>query len=61
MIKPWGVNGGLPGSRSKKILYKGNSYGTEREGKNVELCQSKQDYVHVYPGKSQFHIAEYNN
>jgi hypothetical protein len=52
MIKPWGVNGGMPGSRSRKILYRNNSYGTEREKDNIELCQSKQDYLHVYPGKS---------
>jgi 5-oxoprolinase (ATP-hydrolysing) len=53
MLKPWGVNGGMPGSRSRKILYRNNSYGTEREGENAELCQSKQDYLHVYPGKSK--------
>jgi 5-oxoprolinase (ATP-hydrolysing) len=52
MIKPWGVNGGMPGSRSRKILYRNNSYGTERQKDNIELCQSKQDYLHVYPGKS---------
>ncbi|KAH5610757.1 hypothetical protein HBI26_022920 [Parastagonospora nodorum] len=50
MIKPWGVNGGMPGSRSRKILYRNNSYGTDREKDNIELCQSKQDYLHVYPG-----------
>ncbi|KAF2263015.1 hypothetical protein CC78DRAFT_519086 [Lojkania enalia] len=49
-IKPWGVNGGKPGSRSKKILYKNNSYGTEKEKENIELLQSKQDHVHVLPG-----------
>jgi 5-oxoprolinase (ATP-hydrolysing) len=51
MIKPWGVNGGMPGSRSRKILYRNNSYGTDRQKDNIELCQSKQDYLHVYPGK----------
>jgi 5-oxoprolinase (ATP-hydrolysing) len=51
MIKPWGVNGGMPGSRSRKILYRNNSYGTDREKDNIELCQSKQDYLHVYPGE----------
>ncbi|OAL04554.1 hypothetical protein IQ06DRAFT_323605 [Phaeosphaeriaceae sp. SRC1lsM3a] len=50
MIKPWGVNGGMPGSRSRKILYKKNSYGTPQQEENIELCQSKQDYLHVYPG-----------
>lgn len=51
MIKPWGVNGGLPGHRSRKVLYRNNSYGTEREKENMELCKSKQDYIHVYPGR----------
>lgn len=50
LIKPWGVNGGMPGSRSKKVLYKNNSYGTETEKENMELLQSKQDHVHVMPG-----------
>ncbi|KAH7347022.1 Hydantoinase/oxoprolinase-domain-containing protein [Pyrenochaeta sp. MPI-SDFR-AT-0127] len=50
MIKPWGVNGGMPGSRSRKVLYKNNSYGTDKEKDNMVLCQSKQDYIHVYPG-----------
>ncbi|KAH8723822.1 Hydantoinase/oxoprolinase-domain-containing protein [Phaeosphaeriaceae sp. PMI808] len=50
LVKPWGVNGGMPGSRSRKILYRNNSYGTERQGEHMQLCQSKQDYVHVYPG-----------
>ncbi|KAF2010581.1 hypothetical protein BU24DRAFT_444476 [Aaosphaeria arxii CBS 175.79] len=49
-VKPWGVNGGSPGSRSKKILYKNNSYGTEKEGDNKELLQSKQDHIYVHPG-----------
>lgn len=51
MIKPWGVNGGMPGSRSRKVLYTNNSYGTDKEKENMVLCQSKQDYIHVYPGK----------
>lgn len=50
MIKPWGVNGGMPGSRSRKVLYTNNSYGTDKEKENMVLCQSKQDYIHVYPG-----------
>jgi 5-oxoprolinase (ATP-hydrolysing) len=50
-LKPWGVNGGKPGSRSRKVLYRNNSYGTDREKDNIELCHSKQDYIHVYPGK----------
>jgi 5-oxoprolinase (ATP-hydrolysing) len=51
LTKPWGVNGGKPGSRSKKVLYRNNSYGTAAERDNIELCQSKQDHIHVYPGK----------
>jgi 5-oxoprolinase (ATP-hydrolysing) len=53
MIKPWGVNGGKPGSRSRKVLYRNNSYGTPAEKDNMEFCQSKQDHIHVYPGKSR--------
>lgn len=50
MIKPWGVNGGKPGTRSKKIIYRNNSYGTPTEKDHMELVQSKMDYLHVYPG-----------
>ncbi|PSN64991.1 hypothetical protein BS50DRAFT_589448 [Corynespora cassiicola Philippines] len=50
LIKPWGVNGGSPGSRSKKIVYRNNTYGTDKEKDNMELLQSKQDHVHVLPG-----------
>lgn len=52
LIKPWGVNGGMPGSRSKKALYKNNSYGTDKQKENTEMLQSKQDHIHVMPGKS---------
>jgi 5-oxoprolinase (ATP-hydrolysing) len=54
LTKPWGVNGGKPGNRSRKVLYRNNSYGTEKVNDkiNVKLCHSKQDYIHVYPGKS---------
>jgi 5-oxoprolinase (ATP-hydrolysing) len=51
LIKPWGVNGGSPGSRSRKALYTNNSYGTDKEKKHTVLLQSKQDHVHVLPGK----------
>lgn len=54
LIKPWGVNGGMPGSRSRKILYKNNSYGTEQQQDNVELLKSKQDHIHVLPGTFRF-------
>ncbi|KAF1954988.1 hypothetical protein CC80DRAFT_536423 [Byssothecium circinans] len=52
LIKPWGVNGGSPGSRSRKILYTNDSYGTgkEQEPENRVLLQSKQDHIHVLPG-----------
>ncbi|KAF2644564.1 hypothetical protein P280DRAFT_174739 [Massarina eburnea CBS 473.64] len=52
LIKPWGVNGGMPGSRSTKVLYTNNAYGTEKEKDpaNKVLLQSKQDHVHVLPG-----------
>ncbi|KAL6707020.1 hypothetical protein ACN47E_004970 [Coniothyrium glycines] len=50
LLKPWGVNGGMPGSRSRKVLYRNNSYGTEAQKDHVELCHSKQDNIHVYPG-----------
>ncbi len=39
---PWGVNGGLPGQRSRKILHRAD--GTE------ELLQSKCDRIKVEPG-----------
>jgi 5-oxoprolinase (ATP-hydrolysing) len=53
MVKPWGVNGGKPGSRSRKIIYRNNSYGTPRQSENAQLVQSKMDYLHVLPGKSR--------
>lgn len=51
LVKPWGVNGGKPGSRSRKVLYRNNSFGTAEEKDNVEMCHSKQDYLHVHPGE----------
>jgi N-methylhydantoinase B len=39
---PWGVNGGLPGARSRKLLKRAD--GTE------ELLHSKLDHVKVQPG-----------
>ncbi|ENI10484.1 hypothetical protein COCC4DRAFT_156204 [Bipolaris maydis ATCC 48331] len=50
LVKPWGVNGGKPGSRSRKVLYRNNSFGTAQEKDNIEMCHSKQDYLHVHPG-----------
>lgn len=43
----WGVNGGLPGSRSAKAIYRNNSYGTADPVR--EILASKCDYVHVKP------------
>ena len=39
---PWGVNGGLPGARSRKLLVRAD--GTQ------ELLHSKLDHVKVWPG-----------
>ncbi|KAF2110972.1 Hydantoinase/oxoprolinase-domain-containing protein [Lophiotrema nucula] len=50
LIKPWGVNGGSPGSRSRKLLYRNNSYGTDKQNDHIETLRSKQDHVHVLPG-----------
>lgn len=47
-IKPWGVNGGRPGSLSSKKLWKGDSFG--KEGAVPELLPSKCDHVRVQPG-----------
>jgi 5-oxoprolinase (ATP-hydrolysing) len=44
----WGVNGGQPGSRSTKAIFRNNSYG-EANAK-PEILPSKCDYVHVKPG-----------
>ncbi len=41
-VPPWGVNGGLPGGRSKKVLIRAN-------GKE-EVIGSKADDIMVYPG-----------
>jgi hypothetical protein len=45
------VNGGKPGSRSKKIIYRNNSYGTPAQSQHMQQVHSKMDYLHVYPGK----------
>lgn len=46
--KPWGVNGGLPGSRSRKAIYRQNSWGADKPIR--EVLPSKCDYVRVKPG-----------
>ncbi|PGH12219.1 hypothetical protein AJ79_04399 [Helicocarpus griseus UAMH5409] len=45
--KPWGVNGGKPGSRSKKIIYY-----CSKDSKNppTEILKSKCDHIRVAPG-----------
>ncbi|KAF2186422.1 hypothetical protein K469DRAFT_572178 [Zopfia rhizophila CBS 207.26] len=49
-VKPWGVNGGSPGSRSRKAIYRSSSWGTDEAKANMQLLQSKQDHIHVLPG-----------
>lgn len=43
--KPWGIQGGDPGARSRKYLYRAG----DKDGKRTVL-PSKCDHVHVYPG-----------
>jgi 5-oxoprolinase (ATP-hydrolysing) len=57
LIKPWGVNGGSPGSVSRKALYTNTSFGTEAQEKNRVVLGSKQDHVHVMPGMSALAFA----
>lgn len=45
--KPWGIRGGKPGSRSKKVLYR---YSKSEENPPVENLPSKCDHVRVDPG-----------
>ncbi|KAE8336054.1 hypothetical protein BDV24DRAFT_168613 [Aspergillus arachidicola] len=44
--KPWGIRGGKPGSRSRKILYR---YSKSRENPPVEILPSKCDHIRVDP------------
>jgi len=46
--KPWGVNGGEPGTRSLKAIYRNDTYGSDAPER--EVLQSKQDQIHVKPG-----------
>ncbi|KAF2500812.1 hypothetical protein BU16DRAFT_479495 [Lophium mytilinum] len=48
LTKPWGVNGGEPGTRSRKGIYRNHSYGTDRE--EHEAILSKCDHIRVKPG-----------
>ena len=44
---PWGIDGGAPGARSKKILYK---YSQDEKNPPKEYLQSKCDHIVVHPG-----------
>lgn len=44
---PWGIDGGEPGARSKKILYR---YSKDAENPAPEYLPSKCDYIRVDPG-----------
>ncbi|EOD44447.1 putative hydantoinase oxoprolinase protein [Neofusicoccum parvum UCRNP2] len=48
LTKPWGVGGGEPGSRSRKGIWRYNSYGTDRPV--YEPLPSKMDHLSVRPG-----------
>ncbi|KAL1385273.1 Hydantoinase/oxoprolinase-domain-containing protein [Phyllosticta capitalensis] len=50
LTKPWGVNGGEPGSRSRKAVYRNNSYNTPDAAKHYEILPSKMDHLEVQPG-----------
>ncbi|GES66475.1 hydantoin utilization protein A [Aspergillus terreus] len=45
--KPWGIQGGKPGSRSRKVLYR---YSRSEENPPVEILPSKCDHIRVDPG-----------
>ncbi|RAL13402.1 uncharacterized protein BO97DRAFT_450087 [Aspergillus homomorphus CBS 101889] len=47
LTKPWGIRGGKPGSRSRKVLYRYSKSETEPP---VEVLPSKCDHVRVDPG-----------
>jgi 5-oxoprolinase (ATP-hydrolysing) len=44
--KPWGIRGGKPGSRSRKVLYR---YSKSKEKPPVEVLNSKCDHIRVDP------------
>ncbi|KAF2814311.1 uncharacterized protein BDZ99DRAFT_554750 [Mytilinidion resinicola] len=48
LTKPWGVDGGEPGTRSRKGTYRNHSYGTDKE--EHEAIPSKCDHICVKPG-----------
>lgn len=45
--KPWGLKGGKPGARSKKIIYR---YSKSTDNPPTEILPSKCDHVRVDPG-----------
>ncbi|KAL5002629.1 Hydantoinase/oxoprolinase-domain-containing protein [Aspergillus recurvatus] len=45
--KPWGIRGGKPGARSRKILYR---YSKSQDTPPVEVLPSKCDHIRVDPG-----------
>ncbi|KAL4899531.1 hypothetical protein BDW74DRAFT_189018 [Aspergillus multicolor] len=45
--KPWGIRGGKPGARSRKILYR---YSKSQDAPPVEVLPSKCDHIRVDPG-----------
>ncbi|KAL4766335.1 Hydantoinase/oxoprolinase-domain-containing protein [Aspergillus foveolatus] len=45
--KPWGIRGGKPGARSRKILYR---YSKSQDAPSIEVLPSKCDHIRVDPG-----------
>lgn len=45
--KPWGVKGGKPGRRSKKVIY---YYSRDQQNPQREVLKSKCDHIRVSPG-----------
>ncbi|KAL4742853.1 Hydantoinase/oxoprolinase-domain-containing protein [Aspergillus similis] len=45
--KPWGIRGGKPGARSRKILYR---YSKSQDAPPIEVLPSKCDHIRVDPG-----------
>ena len=45
--KPWGVNGGKPGARSRKLMYQ---YSQNEDAPPIKILPSKTDHIHVKPG-----------
>ena len=47
LSKPWGVRGGEPGARSRKVLVR---YSVDEENPSREILASKQDHIRVAKG-----------